>query len=330
MATGPGDALERAHAREATLLPQPRETTAPPPSRETRVVARSLALAGLLLLLVAWSSGIGIPSDAVQIFGWLWLGTIAWNIEAHPREHLRFGRDWWVPMVLLVAYFYSRGLADELVPIPVSFQMPVTVDRWLFLGHLPTVELQQALCGHPCDPQSPARWFDRTFTWVYSTHFFLGLVLAVVLWMRNRVEWKRWMRRYVGINLSGLVVYVLYPMAPPWLAADEGYIHEELHRLTSRGWDGTGLGRFHLVLTGVGNPVAAMPSLHAGVAFLLAIYGIQRLRSAWRWALLAYPLVMSFALVYYGEHYVIDILAGAALAGVVVAGCSWSERIRGD
>ena len=47
-----------------------------------------------------------------------------------------------------------------------------------------------------------------------------------------------------------------------------------------------------------------MPSLHAGITFLIAIYGIQRLRSPWRWLLALYPLAMSTALVYYAEHYV--------------------------
>jgi membrane-associated phospholipid phosphatase len=72
-----------------------------------------------------------------------------------------------------------------------------------------------------------------------------------------------------------------------------------------------------------------MPSLHAGISFLVALYAIQRLRSRWRWALVAYPLTMSFALVYDGEHYVIDILAGVALALAVLAACSFWERSRG-
>ena len=113
------------------------------------------------------------------------------------------------------------------------------------------------------------------------------------------------------------------------MAWEEGYLPHEVVRITHRGWADTGLGRFHLILTGVGNPVAAMPSLHAGIAFMVAIYGIQRLRTPWRWLLAAYPLVMSFALVYYGEHYVIDIVAGALLAVAVLAACSFYERSRG-
>jgi hypothetical protein len=68
-----------------------------------------------------------------------------------------------------------------------------------------------------------------------------------------------------------------------------------------------------------------MPSLHAAITLFVAVFGITQLRSGW--LLLLYPLTMSFMLVYYAEHYVIDILAGFALAGVVLWGCSVWERI---
>ena len=92
-----------------------------------------------------------------------------------------------------------------------------------------------------------------------------------------------------------------------------------------------GLGRaehrhFHQWLSRMGNQVAAMPSLHAGTAALIAFYGIARLRSRWRGLLMLYPIAMSFMLVYYGEHYVVDIIAGWALALVVLVACTDWER----
>ena len=293
-------------------------------TKSTRPWVRALALTVYTLSLGTWTRGFGIPSDTVQVFIWLWLGTCAWHVEAPPRHHLGFLRDWWAPMAGLTAYFYTRGLADELGLSP-EVVMPIEVDRWLGGGSTPTEHLQHALCGTPCDPASDPRWYDLLLTSVYSTHFVVGLSLAAVLWMTSRAEWIRWMRRYVSINMAALVVYVLYPMSPPWLAAEEGFLPADVHRLTSRGWSDAGLDRFHLVLQGVGNPVAAMPSLHAGVAFLIALYAIGRTRSAYRWLFLAYPLVMSLGLVYFGEHYVIDIVAGLLLALVTLVGCRWWE-----
>ena len=154
--------------------------------------------------------------------------------------------------------------------------------------------LQEQLCGDPCLRESDPRWFDVFFTTVYASHFLTGLTIAAVLWVRKREEWLLWMRRYVSINFGALVCYIVYPMAPPWMASEEGYIHEAIPRLTGRGWRDLGLGRFDLVLQGVGNPVAAMPSLHAGITFLVAMYGIWRLRTPLRYLLVLYPIAMCF------------------------------------
>ena len=313
----------------AETVAPPRPASLPP---VTRRPVRILAVSVFAVALVAWSKLLGIPNDTVQVFGWLWLGTIAWHAEAPPRYHLRFVRDWSLPMLGLVIYFYSRGLTDEL-GLPVHVTMPIRADEWLSSlvgggGTLPTTALQQALCGDPCLRASDPRWYDVALTTVYASHFLTGLTIAAVLWVRERQEWLRWMRRYVTINFGALVVYIVYPMAPPWMAAERGFIRESLPRLTGRGWRDLGLGRLDLVLQGVGNPVAAMPSLHAGITFLVAMYAIWRLRTPLRFLVLLYPLAMSVALVYYAEHYVVDVLAGALLAGLVMVGCGLWERRR--
>jgi len=313
--------------RAGTVQTDPALTSPPDPGGQTRRSARACAMLVYAGLLIVWIELLGIPNDTVQVFLWLWLGTIAWNIEAPARSHLRFLRDWSLPVLGLIVYFYSRGLTDEL-GLPVHITMPIRVDEWLGGGVTPTERLQDAWCGDPCTRDLPPRWYDVALTTVYASHFLVGLTMAAVLWVRNRTGWVMWMRRYLMINFGALIVYILYPMAPPWMASRDGYMGE-VTRITSRGWADLGLGRFDLILQGVGNPVAAMPSLHAGIAFLVAMYAIWRLRTPWRWLLVAYPLAMSLALVYFAEHYVIDVVAGAALAGAVMLAARAWERRRG-
>jgi membrane-associated phospholipid phosphatase len=298
----------------------------------TRRSARVIAMTVYALLLVTYSSVLGIPKGTGWVFVWLWFGTIAWNVEAPWRYHLRFVRDWSIPLIGLVIYFYSRGLTDEL-GLPVHYTMPIRFDERLselFGGGatLPTVQLQHAWCGNPCLRASDPHWYDVFFTTVYLSHFVTGLTIAAILWVRRRDEWLKWMRRYLAINFGALAIYILYPMAPPWMASEQGYIADPIPRLTGRGWRDLGQGHVDVVLQTVGNPVAAMPSLHAGISFLVAMYGIWRLRSPLRFLLLLYPLAMCVTLVYYGEHYVVDVLAGAVLAALVMAGCGLWERRR--
>jgi membrane-associated phospholipid phosphatase len=276
-------------------------------------------------LAVLWIWLLGIPNETVGIFLWLWLASIAWNIEAPRSYHLVFLRDWWVPVTWLVIYLYSRGLIT-LLGIPVHVMMPVRIDEWLGGGMTISEHLQHAMCGNPCLLSTPLSWYDPLFTTVYVSHFVTGLVIALVLYMRNRPQWVRWMRRYLAVNFAALAIYCVYPMAPPWLASDEGATGP-VNRITSRGWSDLGIDRINMVLHGVGNDVAAMPSLHAATATLVALYAIERLHSPWRYLTLLYPVVMSFALIYLGEHYVIDVVAGALLAALVMLGCQrWEAR----
>lgn len=315
-----------------TTAPPTREVTAEQPpvpadAGPTHRRLRAAAVAVWVALLVTWSHFVGIPNDPIAVLITLWLLTVAWNVQAPWRHHLRFLRDWSIPAVLLAVYFYSRGWADEL-GIPVHWTMPIEVDEWMFGGTLPSTTLQDKWCGDPCGPGEPATWFDPIFTTVYVSHFFVGLGIAVWLWTRDRTEWLVWMRRYLGLNFAGLVIYLVYPMAPPWLASQEGYLSETLVQIKSRGWGDLGLHRANVVLTGVGNPVAAMPSLHTGTSVLVAAYCIWRLRTRWRWLMVAYPLTMGLALVYFAEHYVIDEIAGAALALAVMWAATRWERWR--
>ena len=227
-------------------------------------------MAGFAALLVLWSLVIGVPNDTGGVVLWVWFGTIAWNIDAPGSEHLDFWRDWWRPLLVLVVYWLLRGLADE-IGTPVHYTMPIRFDEWLGGGVTPTERLQSAWCGDPCLKTMPPRWYDVLFTTVYASHFLVGLTVAGVLWVRNRAEWVLWMRRFVSLHVVALVLFWTYPMAPPWMAARDGYLGE-VHRVSSRGWSEIDLHRQTMVLFGMANKSAAMPSLHAGLAFLLAFF----------------------------------------------------------
>ena len=63
-----------------------------------------------------------------------------------------------------------------------------------------------------------------------------------------------------------------------------------------------------------GNPLAAMPSLHFATSVMAALLLAEAGPVAGALGL-GYAATLGFALVYLGEHYVVDLLAGAALTG---------------
>ena len=129
-----------------------------------------------------------------------------------------------IPMVGLVIYFYSRGLTDEL-GLPVHYTMPIRRRRVARAAGRCRPSGSRRALRRPVRPRaSHPRWYDVAAHHRLRSHFLTGLTIAAVLWVREREAWLRWMRRYVAINFGALVVYIVYPMAPPWMASEQGFI----------------------------------------------------------------------------------------------------------
>ena len=128
------------------------------------------------------------------------------------RRMLYVIRDWLPFALVLVAYDLSRGAAT-LIGRPTMWHWQADADRWLFFGTMPTVWLQERLkLPHP-------PWWEVVISTVYMSFFILPYVVAGVLWLRNRDEWKAFVKLFVGLSFAALVIYALLPAAPPWAAA---------------------------------------------------------------------------------------------------------------
>ncbi|QIG43071.1 inositol phosphorylceramide synthase [Nocardioides anomalus] len=187
------------------------------------------------------------------------------------------------------------------------------------------MSLQHELCGDPCVPR--LRWWDYLTSATYASHFVVGLGLAGVLWLRDRALWLSWIRRYVTIAYLALAGYIVFPMAPPWMASRDGLL-PPLARMSSYALHDLGLERTTMVFGGLANKTAAMPSLHTGFSCLVALWAVTRLRAWWRWVFLLYPALMAGALVYSGEHYLVDTLFGCLIAGLAMLIGAWWDRRR--
>jgi len=247
----------------------------------------------------------GLPYTRDWVFVWVLLGVLAVSFGDLGGWLRGVVVDWLPFFLVLTAYDLARGGADGWLA-PTHFLPQADVDAWLFGGAVPTVWLQQHLHqpGH-------VQWFEVATFLVYVSHFFVTPLLAAVLWVRDRWRFRRFAAGLALLTLLGCITFVAFPAAPPWMASEHGLIGPST-RLIPQLWTWIGVGASDgLVGTGYryANDVAAVPSLHAALALLVALSVWPR--RWWARALVAaYPLAMAFAIVYTGEHYVADVLLG--------------------
>jgi hypothetical protein len=209
-------------------------------------------------------------------------------------------------VLLLLAYDSFRSIADDLNHNVHYFEM-IDFDMLLFGGHLPTGIFQNWWWhGH-------VQWYDFYFYFLYTIHFVVPLLLAVLLWkFRTKLYWP-FVMALVGMSFAAFITYIIFPAAPPWMASDLHYI-TPIHRISSDVWAAMGVTNFSEVYDKLSpNPVAAVPSLHSAYPLLFVLFMVKAFGKRMWWFML-YPVSMWIGVVYLGEHYVFDVLFGAAYA----------------
>lgn len=275
-------------------------------------------------VLVTFVAEIGLPTDRIDQTIWILAGIAAARIGRPLRDHMQALLDWTPLLAALLLYDYTRGIADTL-GMPIRVAELVDFDTWMFAGTVPTVWLQEHLYvpGH-------IHWYDVVVGVVYMSHFVVPWLLAAAFYVWSRDRWWRYIRMVLALSYAGLATYILVPAAPPWYASATGVISDTVVRNAAAGWwdspiaDWLGL-QFAAVWfdrqTAGSNDVAALPSLHAAFAMLIAValWPVAR-HWALRILLVLFPLAMGFTLVYGGEHYVLDVLLGWTYVAAIALG----------
>jgi hypothetical protein len=266
-----------------------------------RAVAGLLFVYAGLLLLEGTVSGHGVSPIAILMMG---VCVAIWQ-EWGGRSV----RDWGLVLVCFLGYAAGANALPD-IGVDVHFTPQIDAERFLFFGHLPTIWLQQ----HLHHGTGPLEVFSIL---MYLSHFVVPGLLASLIWLY-------WPGRGFGdllfgillVSLLGEITFFLAPTAPPWMASDMGYIPHVDHVIRQGLYD---LGLDSVAerkdAAGSYNLVAAVPSLHAAwpVIGLLVIrkhglphwlFGAQALQA----------LGVAFAVVYAGEHYAVDVLAGVLYA----------------
>lgn len=225
-----------------------------------------------------------------------------------------------------VTFNLGRAFAED---IGLAIAEPETIDGWeraMFGGKLPSASMQ-------------ARWFDAAqggmhdvlLSLVHASFFIMPFLMAGMLWWKRR----RHFRDYAGATAAtfalDLLGFVFLPTAPPWMS-DPGEVTRVTHHVLEQS------AGFSLGGASGGdafwfepNDLAALPSVHVA-ATVLVFLAARRLGTLAGWLGGLYALLMTLAVVYLGEHFVIDALLGWGMALVgwhlSRAGMGFFARIR--
>ncbi len=279
-----------------------------------RVSAGALVITGVALPVLR--KRVGIPRAAVLAAG------VAAPVAASAM--LPKGRTRSVVVCCLVGWTYFAAYEmpnddPEELAARVRVQYPIDVDRILGAGQIPSQRLQ-----HAFSTRGQVNRFERLLVWSHWIWFAVPHTAMLYVLVRRPERFSGAAAREYGTFSLGAVVYWLVPTAPPWWAAAHGYLGPEdplpVRRMMreygevfwGERWDGLfeALG---------GNPLAAMPSMHFASSLMAAraLDEVGPVAGAVGWT---YAGTLGLALVYLGEHYAIDLIAGTLLAETVRRG----------
>lgn len=210
-----------------------------------------------------------------------------------------------------LAYFAVRGVTEGGVPEAVAHgfdlyawerSLGIDVELWL----------QSLVLRH--------HWIVTLGNWVYIWGHW-PVIAASLFWLHHghRREYRRLRNGLFLSGAIGLVIFALYPVAPPRLVP-LGIVDTVTDFSTS----------YRLLQPpALVNKYAALPSLHAGWNAIVGVVVFQLVRHPLaRAAALTLPVLMSLAVVVTGNHYVLDVAAGIAVATTGLALASIIERRR--
>lgn len=244
---------------------------------------------------------------------------------ALPRGRNQYAATWVAYVWLFkTAWEIPYDKAEKLEP-RLSIDYPIRCDSFLGGGTPPGVRLQRALRNAPRVSALDVGLTGLHYLLWAAPHAALGWILIC-----DEGRFPRAAGRLAAVYHLTTLGYWYLPTAPPWWASEqEGRVGGQLQHVTRdvslaikqklTGEEPPPRPARREADRSEGNPWGSMPSdaLPAAAITARSLGEISHLAGALGWTLTA---IDGFVLVYLGEHYVIDLIAGLVLAEVVWRG----------
>ena len=220
-----------------------------------------------------------------------------------------FYKDWFVFLSFIYLFDTMRGVIYILTcrwDLPVHTLYVIKAEKFLF-GEIPSIVLQRNLL----DP-SHYTWLEKLCTAVHGTHFVAFLIIGLYIWLYKKNHFSGFKLSFYLVTFIGVFGYFLVPTTPPWIASKFLGVLPETVRFNV---DIYNMSIPDITSGFYTNPIAAMPSLHTAFPVLCSLI----LWRFFKWKSIPFTLYtffMLFTIVYTSDHYIVDIIAGSALAVV--------------
>jgi membrane-associated phospholipid phosphatase len=140
-----------------------------------------------------------------------------------------------------------------------------------------------------------------------NSHFVITTSALVWLYLRHNDRFYFVRNMFVVAMGLALIGYLLVPTAPPRFFPELGFVDTIAYYVNVKHDSG--------LVTLFFNPYAAVPSMHVAFALLIAGPAVAIVkRKVFKALWVLYPLAVAFVVVVTGNHWIMDALAGAAVA----------------
>jgi membrane-associated phospholipid phosphatase len=210
------------------------------------------------------------------------------------------------------AFLFARGSADAVPWAGATRYQVWRFGRWMGGGELLSARLQRALYHGDSH-----RFWEYGPLSVYFSFFVVSFLVVLITASMNGQRAAQIVLAEATLFALGLITFYAIPTSPPWLTPDSALNPGSQPATRVYRISALFIGQKTYAFSADRNPNASMPSLHTGVTCLVML-ALWRYGPLWRAIGMFYVVAMGFTLLYLGEHYLID-----ELAGVVLALCAW-------
>jgi membrane-associated phospholipid phosphatase len=153
-------------------------------------------------------------------------------------------------------------------------------------------------------------WYDYFAVILYISHFVVPMLVAFIFWLIDRQIFKEYTASFLLLSYLAFFTFIIFPAMPPWMASNNGYI-PPLYKIMDQVMQSFA----HPISVPTiysffgANLVAAFPSIHAAYPWLIFLFIYKKVPIIGYFSLV-YVFGVWFSVVYLGEHYVVDVIAG--------------------